>query len=283
MNQNELYHHGIRGMKWGVRRYQNADGSLTKAGKKRYLTEENFERVQAAKANARYAKARRKEDAKTQAEIDKINTKAEKAASRGKDPEKVKEKSFKNMSNEELQNVTYRMNLENNYLNAKRNLANATPKEVNKGVEFIKSIGNDIILPAAKSVGRNYLESTLKDKLGLSSSDVNEAARKRVEAKRLRKEERDLDSYEENRAANENSATRQRAAKDSTSAKVFAQNYDWFKNNHPEMFSTSKSSESSDFDFTKSDSKSSNDFYQYQDTGMKYLTNNVLLLEDKQR
>lgn len=34
--ENELYHHGIKGMKWGVRRYQNSDGSLTAAGKKRY-------------------------------------------------------------------------------------------------------------------------------------------------------------------------------------------------------------------------------------------------------
>ena len=33
---NELYHHGILGQKWGVRRYQNPDGSLTDAGKKRY-------------------------------------------------------------------------------------------------------------------------------------------------------------------------------------------------------------------------------------------------------
>lgn len=36
ISQNELYHHGIKGMKWGVRRYQNEDGSLTAAGKKRY-------------------------------------------------------------------------------------------------------------------------------------------------------------------------------------------------------------------------------------------------------
>lgn len=32
----ELYHHGIRGMKWGKRRYQNKDGSLTPEGLKRY-------------------------------------------------------------------------------------------------------------------------------------------------------------------------------------------------------------------------------------------------------
>ena len=32
----ELYHYGVKGMKWGVRRYLNKDGSLTNAGKKKY-------------------------------------------------------------------------------------------------------------------------------------------------------------------------------------------------------------------------------------------------------
>ena len=34
----ELCHYGIRGMRWGIRRYQNSDGSLTTAGRKRYST-----------------------------------------------------------------------------------------------------------------------------------------------------------------------------------------------------------------------------------------------------
>ena len=39
--KNELYHHGIKGQKWGVRRYQYSDGTLTPAGKKRYSSVQN--------------------------------------------------------------------------------------------------------------------------------------------------------------------------------------------------------------------------------------------------
>ena len=39
----ELYHHGIRGQRWGIRRFQNEDGSLTSAGEKRYDESYNTE------------------------------------------------------------------------------------------------------------------------------------------------------------------------------------------------------------------------------------------------
>ena len=35
-SDSELYHHGIKGQKWGVRRYQNYDGSLTSTGRRKY-------------------------------------------------------------------------------------------------------------------------------------------------------------------------------------------------------------------------------------------------------
>ena len=60
----ELYHHGILGMHWGIRRYQNEDGTLTAAGKKRYRTDEDLNK---------YGKTRKEV-------IDKLNKGSEKAA-----------------------------------------------------------------------------------------------------------------------------------------------------------------------------------------------------------
>ena len=53
---NELYHYGVKGQKWGVRRYQNKDGSLTPAGRKRQAKQEYDAERKAAKAKYQNAK-----------------------------------------------------------------------------------------------------------------------------------------------------------------------------------------------------------------------------------
>lgn len=57
-SSDELYHHGIKGQKWGVRRYVNPDGTLTPEGRRRYGTAENFraaQELQKAKSERRSA------------------------------------------------------------------------------------------------------------------------------------------------------------------------------------------------------------------------------------
>lgn len=49
----ELYHWGIKGMKWGVRRYQNKDGTLTPAGKKRYAEDGQEQQAQNSSSKTR--------------------------------------------------------------------------------------------------------------------------------------------------------------------------------------------------------------------------------------
>ena len=60
MSNGTLCHHGIKGMKWGIRRYQNKDGSLTPAGKKRayrMASDLNEKLVKSFKALDEYGKS----------------------------------------------------------------------------------------------------------------------------------------------------------------------------------------------------------------------------------
>lgn len=52
--QEYIYHHGIKGQKWGVRRFQNKDGSLTNAGKKRYNDGESTKQTRYDKFYTKY-------------------------------------------------------------------------------------------------------------------------------------------------------------------------------------------------------------------------------------
>ena len=147
MNDNELYHHGILGQKWGVRRYQNKDGSLTPAGRKKV-----------AKMKSQYTEL-------TGKQLRRSPTKKSSSSNSESKPQ-----------NESLEEKTRKLQTQKNYLQTQRDVLDLqrqisvmSPQKVSKGKSFVQKFGPTI---------NKYLEK----KLGLKNA-VSESERLAKEAK----------------------------------------------------------------------------------------------------
>lgn len=136
-NTDELYHHGVLGQRWGFRRYQNPDGTLTPAGRRR-----------ANKLAEKYAKVTGK----------KLIIK--KRSVQGN--EKQKPKTISEMSDQEIQAKINRMRLEDTYMSM---IASRAPKpQVSRGKRFINNIKRNVIAPALVDAGKTLLGNLIKKK-----------------------------------------------------------------------------------------------------------------------
>ena len=104
IKNNVLGHSGIKGQKWGIRRFQNEDGSLTEEGKKRYGNPETYRAVAKEASSLEEATKGASSAVSTAASI--INTQRGSKAIR---------KDYSNLSDKELQEKINRLNLERAY------------------------------------------------------------------------------------------------------------------------------------------------------------------------
>ena len=131
----ELYHYGIKGQKWGVRRFQNADGSYTLVGKQRYgrISEATMNKLKTA--GSKIASGTKKA------------AKAVGSAAKKLKDRKVQQYKKKHpwmMSDEELKRETDRINMEVKYKQAVNDL---------KSKNRVKSVVKDILESGVKTLG----------------------------------------------------------------------------------------------------------------------------------
>ena len=175
MNNAELYHHGVKGQRWGIRRYQNKNGSLTAYGKKRYAKE--LAKLEAEKKRVRQYEQTAKKMSKLD-DVRKDLDERKKALNPDDTPESAKQqkapsvpqkRKLSELSNEEIQAKIDRMNLENKYKElAQARIDAVSKKEVSKGRKFAEEV--------LTNAGKNIATQTAAWALGTGVNKVIEMA-----------------------------------------------------------------------------------------------------------
>lgn len=176
-DSDHLEHYGIKGMKWGIRRFQNKDGSLTKAGLKRYSDAASEVASKVGKSITEGGKKLGEAAGKAvQATKEKI---VEKHAQR-KEEKRVADlmsKPIRKLTEEERAERMERRMKEKELLNLEKNVRDLDSGAMSKGRKFAEDMVTKVAIPAVLNAGEKqltaFLNKKLGDALGLGEKDTN--------------------------------------------------------------------------------------------------------------
>lgn len=205
-----LMHHGILGMKWGIRRYQNEDGSLTPEGEKRYLTNKSFRR----KINRQNVEEKWKHDETLYDENGYLTYKGAKLYNKNKkfrrmiDVKRQKEEKERrtitneqlaSMSNQEIKELAARLENEVKIKGNLDKLVRTVPKTPSEKVkEFVKDLAintakktaNDVVGRMQQELGKSITSALFDRKDDSQQNSNNNQAQKKKKETRAEKKER---------------------------------------------------------------------------------------------